>query len=133
MWLLQFLPWPAPFEVVLFLQAPIFVALLLGLSLVPWPLIVNRLTVFLGTISYSLYLTHSLVLWMLGPVFQWIYRQPLTFVTVRFALCAVVALVSSVAVSWVTYRLIEQPGMRVGQWLIVRRREATMARQVTPA
>lgn len=130
---LLLLPGWAPFEVVLFMQAPIFVALLLSLSMVAWPLLVNRVTVFLGTISYSLYLNHSLVLWVLGPLFQWVYRQPVIFVTVRFAICAAIALASTVAVSWVTYRWIEQPGVRLGQWLVARRQAMMAVRQASRA
>lgn len=63
----------------------------------------NRLLVFAGTISYSLYLWHF-------PVLQWLHAAALangwSTADWRWALVAVAA---SVVLSWLAYRLSEQP------------------------
>lgn len=112
----------------LFLQGPIYAILLLGLSIVPWTLLVNRVTVFLGVISYSVYLNHPTILWVLERVFRRIYALPLP-VAVQFWTCALIGVSCVVAASMLTYRLIEQPGMRLGSWIIERgRAQRTVAR-----
>ena len=96
--------------------------LLLGLSLAEWPPLVNRATVFLGVISYSVYLSHPTVVYLLTPLYRWIYTWPAP-TTIRFAMSAAITLVVSILESMVSYRWIEQPGMRLG---------SRLTRRVTP-
>jgi peptidoglycan/LPS O-acetylase OafA/YrhL len=92
----------------------VYAPLVIGLGLTPIRAVVNPLTRGLGTISYSLYLNHPHVLDRLHSV----YRSILQFTyggsyLVAFVLAAVVLAVFS----YVTYRLIERPGMAAGSWL----------------
>lgn len=116
---------------ILILQGPIYGLLLLGLSIVPWSLLVNRVTVFLGVISYSLYLNHPTILWVFERLFRRIYALPLP-VAVQFWTCALIGVTCVVVVSVMTYRFIEQPGMKLGSWIIDRARaQRTIARTAT--
>ena len=74
-----------------------------------------RNLVALGTISYSVYLLHPVVL-VVVPL----PRQPLLEMTVGLA--------ATVAISWVSYRLIEKPTMELGRR--VARRSRTRAARV---
>ena len=88
--------------------------LVLRQSCRPSLLISNRFMIYWGERSYSMYLTHGLVLiygkrlWEivtvnLGPVLGYFVVAPLS---VSFVLC----------VSWITYRFVERPGMLIGAW-----------------
>ena len=103
----------------LYWQAVVYSALLLGLSIVPWRLFVNPATVYLGTISYSLYLNHPTIIILLRPIYRWFYAQPIPLMA-QFAASAVVTLTVVVIVSTITYRWIEQPCIRFGSRLIKR-------------
>jgi peptidoglycan/LPS O-acetylase OafA/YrhL len=74
-------------------------------------LLVNRFTTFLGRISYSLYLVHYAVLHYLSKL-QLIDFTPSPVVSffIRFSLLLII----SSLVSFLTYRLIEQPGQKFG-------------------
>jgi peptidoglycan/LPS O-acetylase OafA/YrhL len=93
----------------------IFAALTIGLALNPIPLIVNRVTTFLGTIGFSLYLNHPLTVYLLIPVYRRIYAGAPN-VSVSFVACVLLTFAILVPVSFVTYRLIELPGIRAGKW-----------------
>ena len=69
-----------------------------------------RPLVYLGTISYSVYLNHSILLFA-GPV--WPRNRPLTMV---------VGVALTLAMSALTYRLIEAPSIALGRRLTRRRR-----------
>lgn len=95
-------------------QALIFTLLLLGLGWAPIRLVVNRVTSYMGRISYSMYLNHPTAVLLLSPVYVWIYRQQLGL-SVSFLSCLAVTLVVVVAMSELTYRLVEEPGIRLGK------------------
>jgi peptidoglycan/LPS O-acetylase OafA/YrhL len=78
--------------------------LLLGLSVIP--LIANKVTVFLGKISYSLYLNHPMLVGFMATYFSLITLNPLA----KFIVCVVATLVPLVSISYLTYRFIEKPG-----------------------
>ncbi len=98
-------------------------ALLLSLSLHPWRFLVNRATIFLGKISYSLYLTHFVGVWV---VTYWIHHHPLweqsqpwgTLGTFVFGIIGCLAF--SIPVAMLTHRFIETPGIALGKRLIQR-------------
>jgi len=98
-------------------SAPAYAILVLGLVICPLTPIVNAVTRFYGRISYSVYLNHPLVIVLLLPVYARIYK---------FAQWPLLALLSCFAVTlavltpwaYLTYRLIEQPGIRLGSRLI---------------
>ncbi len=109
----------------LYWQAIVYATLLLGLSVFSWPVLVNRVTVFLGVISYSLYLNHPTVVAMLRPFYRWVYAGTIP-ASLQFAVCASVTVTAVAVGSILSYRVVEQPGIRLGSRLI-RRWAATAA------
>lgn len=103
--------------VVTYLMSLDYMVILLGLSLLPVGLIVNRFTTFLGTVSYSVYLNHPQAVIRMQPVYQRIYALEAP-TTLQFLACVALTVVPVVAVSYLTYRLIEQPGIRLGSRII---------------
>lgn len=95
-------------------EAPAFVALLLGLAAYPLPLIVNRATMFLGKLSYSLYLIHPSLIFFLIPVYRKVYGWPLPF-SLRYLIVVSLTFAALISLSYLTYRLIEEPGIRLGK------------------
>lgn len=93
--------------------------LLLGLALhhLRSPLLVNPVVVFFGKVSYSLYFVHFAVLqylyheWPGGLPFAGPLVTPLAFLLL---------LTVAGAISWVTWRAIELPGIALGRRLVAR-------------
>lgn len=87
------------------------------LSVIPWAIVVNRVTIFLGRISYSCYLLHFFVL-----------KEVMAYLTVngieidnqymRFAVIFTLTLVLTVPVGYLSYRIIELPASAAGRFLI---------------
>jgi peptidoglycan/LPS O-acetylase OafA/YrhL len=92
--------------------------LILGLSLVPFRMFVNRLTRFAGKISYSVYLSHTTVILLLEPMTKRIYAH--LGIGFAFLLASVIALSCIFAFSYLTYCFVEKPGNRAGRYLIER-------------
>jgi peptidoglycan/LPS O-acetylase OafA/YrhL len=98
-------------------SAPAWMLLVLGLAIHPIKPLVNTVTRFYGQISYSVYLNHPLVVSLLIPFYRRIYQYvPGT----ALALLACLAVTFLVLTPWayLTYRVIEQPGIRFGSRLI---------------
>lgn len=95
----------------LYQESLIGLLLLLALAMHPWALFVNPVTRFLGKISYSIYLLHF---------FPYLYLQgvvsgsPLT----RLILCFSGTIAVTVPVAYITWRWIEEPGIKAGRSLI---------------
>lgn len=88
------------------LLVPFMVAVLQGHR--GWALLGIRPLRYLGEISYSIYLTHGFVLWVAAKASVW--RQP----DVAHRLSAMLGIiVGVVALSTITYLLIEKPTMRL--------------------
>jgi peptidoglycan/LPS O-acetylase OafA/YrhL len=96
-------------------DAVIFGALTIGLALNPIPLVVNRVTEFLGTIGFSIYLNHPLTVFLLIPCYRRIYASAPN-VSAGFVGCALLTYAILIPLSYVTYHLIELPGIRAGRW-----------------
>jgi len=87
------------------------------LSVIPWAVVVNRATIFLGRISYSCYLLHFFVL-----------KEVMAYLTVngieignqymRFTVIFTLTLVLTVPLGYMSYRIIELPASAVGRFLI---------------
>jgi peptidoglycan/LPS O-acetylase OafA/YrhL len=108
----------------------IWVMLAIGLALNPVRLVVNRVTAFLGTIGFSLYLNHPLLVYALIRPYRRIgawFTNP----SVSFLVCILLTLAILVPMSALTYRFIEQPGIRLGKRL-VRRLSAERPAAETP-
>jgi peptidoglycan/LPS O-acetylase OafA/YrhL len=97
--------WGAPFALVC-----------LGVALAPVGLISNPATRFLGLISYSLYLAHPHLVHMLQS--RGVYAAIGGLgggAGLRFALAAALTFALLVPISWLLFKLVEAPGMRLGR------------------
>lgn len=102
-----------------YFQAIAYGLIFIGLALFPWNFLVNRFTSFLGKVSYSLYLLHPTVVYLLIPVYRKIQQQQ-PDLTVSFLVCIGLTFVILLPLSWISYRLIELPGIRLGKKLEAR-------------
>jgi peptidoglycan/LPS O-acetylase OafA/YrhL len=104
------------------LTAALTVALILGLTASSggWihRLLELRALTWLGTLSYSIYMSHTAVIWAVNQVFRVVLKRPVLFLDDRMtpqlpaaaAAAAYLLVVACVlAVSHLTYRLIEEP------------------------
>jgi peptidoglycan/LPS O-acetylase OafA/YrhL len=105
---------PARFDFCL--HALVFASVIVGLIALPIPALVNLVSCWLGTISYSLYLLHPVCLWLLGSLYPKIYRHLPE--TPAFAVCFACTLCLLIPFAYATYSLIEVPGIRAGSRLI---------------
>jgi peptidoglycan/LPS O-acetylase OafA/YrhL len=118
-------------------SALVFLTLILSLSIHPWPLFVNAFTRFVGKISYSIYLVHFFVFifvdWLLQQlsrlnpygISRYIMHRP-----EGLALAFVLIFGISVPLCMLTWRFVEQPGIRLGRrWISHREQQADLAVQ----
>ena len=98
------------------LAALVCLPLCFGLAVYPVRWLVNRATVYLGTITYSVYLIHPLVIPVVSPVYPAIQRLIPSTTASMFA-CSFATLAITVAIASVTYRLVERPGITAGRRL----------------
>lgn len=92
-----------------------FVLMVFSLSLASNRIIVNRLTRFFGTISYSLYLIHPFIVDQLKSAYVFIYDHAIWSTDLALFLCIVLTLLIATPVSLLTYYFIESPGIRMGK------------------
>jgi peptidoglycan/LPS O-acetylase OafA/YrhL len=97
-----------------YIRGVILTALVVGLALNPLKIVVNKITTFLGKISYSMYLCHPPLIVLLNPLYQHIYILQIPLL-LKFLLCAGVTITLLVGVSFITYRFIEKPGISLGK------------------
>ena len=95
-----------------------FVPLLLGLSLHPWPVIVNRLTVGLGKVSYSIYLFHFIPVYFIRQTLL-VMAPHLSGTAAGILILFSSAMISVLLLASISYRLIERPGIWFGKALIL--------------
>lgn len=107
-------------------QGIVYGTLLMGLAAYPSRIIVNRITRFFGEISYSIYLNHPTIVVLLVPVYRKIYALTLP-TTARFLTTLLITFVTVTAVSYITYHLIERPGIRFGRRLFGVKRDLAHA------
>lgn len=94
--------------------------LFLGLALHFWPnaLFVNRPITLIGKLSFSIYSVHFLVIDLLR---NWLVTSGIVLEgNLGFTLAYLLVLVISIGISWVTYHLIEIPGINLGKRIIER-------------
>jgi peptidoglycan/LPS O-acetylase OafA/YrhL len=99
-----------------YFQIPWFIATLLGLAFFPFSLLVNKLTGFLGKLSYSLYLIHPPLVIALVPVFRWIYAWDV-LLSVKYVAMVGLTFAVLTSLAYFSYRYIEQPGIGLGKKL----------------
>ncbi len=115
-----------PVEVPPFLYGIAFIILGYSLYLKPTKALVNRFTVFIGKISFSLYLVHPAIMRiMLKYNFIDFIRYPIANFFVRY----IVLFGFSTAVSVITFTLIERPGLNAGKRIIklIERKSVSLA------
>lgn len=106
--------------------------LLLGLAFFPIRILVNRVTSFLGQISYSVYLLHGPVILLISrPLYPRIYALPLPD-PAKFGLCVAITSPLVLLVSWVAYHLIERPGISFGRRILAAQVLRTSGAAVLP-
>lgn len=94
--------------------------LILSQLLNPFILISNKVFVYLGKISFSLYLLHPLLVYGLRPLYRKIYHFGI-YPGYAYFLSVTMTLLLIVPLAHVTYSYIESPGINMGKWLIDRK------------
>lgn len=107
---------PNVFGLPYYWQAVVGVLLLAGLCFAPLGFVVNRVTTHLGKLSYSIYLVHPTAVYLLNPVYQRVYEHVPT-TTAAFLSCFALSLAVVVAISQLTFHLVEKPGIALGRRL----------------
>lgn len=91
---------------------PFFVLLLAYVLAFQNNLLTNVVTLYLGKLSYSIYMVHSLFIYhLLRPLFQSINES---FGPYSFFACAAIALGLTIGASALLYRYVERPGIALG-------------------
>ena len=120
-----------PEKIHLQIWALAFGALIISQTLAPIGIVTNRFTVFLGELSFSLYLWHPMIIYNLAPVYELIYKE-IAEPYLAFPLCFLVTVVLLISVAAVSHRLIEVPGIAIGERLIRRIRANAAASNTSP-
>jgi peptidoglycan/LPS O-acetylase OafA/YrhL len=112
-----------------------FLPLIFGLSLYEWKIFVNPITVFMGKISYSLYLMHFFCLFAIRLV--WLHVRHIKLpgydpedTLGGFVVVFISILLFSIVLSTLTYYIIEKPGIRLGRNLIQKREKAHISARI---
>ena len=96
-----------------FLFPAVLAGLVLTLVARPIPVLVNRFTCTLGTLSFSAYITHFAALRVMEKIATRVPLSP----AVTFCALFVGGLILTTVISWITYRTIELPGIAIGRKL----------------
>lgn len=91
-----------------------FLILVLALAVYPLPLIVNPAIRFLGRVSYSFYLLHFMFLELELKFIQTHYPKVFSSPLFAYSVLMIVTLAIVTAVSWLTWKFIEQPFIQLG-------------------
>ena len=97
-----------------------FLLLIIALAIYPPPLLVNSAVCFLGRISYSCYLMHFVIMLGVMPHLDFLSKLYYSGSLKAYALLFTATVLLTVLVSWITYKLIEQPFIRLGSSLASR-------------
>jgi peptidoglycan/LPS O-acetylase OafA/YrhL len=84
----------------------------------PSVLIVNKVTVYLGRISYSLYLLHPIIIYFLGTRLLEVDLPGMAEPNLRFLVLAGILLAFTIVCAELSYRMIEMPGIALGRRLL---------------
>jgi peptidoglycan/LPS O-acetylase OafA/YrhL len=80
----------------------------------PWRVTTLPAFTACGERSYSIYLVHAVIVFLLTPAYAAIYAGLSGVPTVAFALSCALAIAVVIAAAEVLYGLVEQPGIRIG-------------------
>lgn len=115
-------------SIALYGHAIVWGVLLIGLALVPFRLFVNPATRFLGTLAYSLYLNHPMAIIIGSHTFHRLANSQVA--AMSYPISAALLISALIPISYVTYRMIEGPGIRLGNYLIAALDRMSAARRV---
>jgi peptidoglycan/LPS O-acetylase OafA/YrhL len=97
-----------------------FIAVLTAISAKRW--MAHPVLQHLGERSYSIYLTHAVIIYLTGPLIRRLYEFCYPMLGgYGFAVCALTILIPTLLVSEVTYRLVEVQCVALGKQLLTRR------------
>lgn len=103
-----------------FLYGLLFLILTLGLSKNQLALLVNKYTIYIGKISFSMYLTHFIVIESLiflldkvKSILNFNLNSIITLIVVY-----IITVLITVIISKITYKYVEDPGIKLGSKLI---------------
>lgn len=108
--------------------------LVVGLSLRTLKVLVNKATVFLGKISYSLYLAQPTAILLLEPIYKKIYATSSgsMAVSVAFVGCFLLTLAVVIPFAALSYHLVEKPGIKLGKYCYAWLESQAKSRHATP-
>lgn len=89
-----------------------FAGLAFALAARPWPVVVNRMTVFVGRISYSAYIVHFLLLKSIND------HLALGGGDGAFPALALLGAIGTLPLAWVVHRLVEMPATSAAKRLV---------------
>ena len=102
-------------------QPIIFSIFIVGFAFNPIVIFINNSTRFLGKISYSIYLNHPTLILVMKPFYEKIYEMPINL-SIRYTICVLITFGLLVPISYISYRLIEVPGAKIGNRFLNRRK-----------
>lgn len=113
------------YELNIYAIYPFVWILMISVSIIKIPDIINnRFTRFLGKSSYSIYLMHSIVIYGIeGLGLFRLIKNAVFNPAAQFIFSAFLAISVTLIVSWVTYKYIEVPGMKLGRWFVNRKQK----------
>jgi peptidoglycan/LPS O-acetylase OafA/YrhL len=95
-----------------------FLLLALSLHFSANRILVNKTTVFIGRLSFSIYLVHFLIIEVLKIAFMKIYFIDSLQNDIKFIFAYLLVILLSCFVSIFTYKVIEKPGINIGKMII---------------
>ena len=111
---------PVVFPVKAHFYCFLFMLLALVLSANPWKVFVNPATVFIGRISYSIYIFHFAVLTWLTVFIPAHYPNVLAHSYVYFFMVTLLLTCLTIPLAWCGYQFIESPAINLSKQLIAR-------------
>jgi peptidoglycan/LPS O-acetylase OafA/YrhL len=102
---------------VIYAMSICYAIIFFGLYFLGPNILATKFSAYIGTISYSLYLNHPLIIHYSTNIYKYIYSLNFSN-TVSYFLCFLAALCPLVVLSILTYEFIELPGMAMGRRLI---------------
>jgi len=96
---------------IVYFWAVAFALLIISQVLAPLLTISNKATVFLGEISFSLYLFQPLIIFLLKPVYDWFYGFESITILLPVSLSIATTFIFVVPIAYISYTFIETPGI----------------------